>query len=553
INPKFKTVNFEKYKHGAIIVRPVYSLPERINYANFKKVLDTALNIYLPIMTDYLSSKIIKNKNFLKLTECLEFLHNPSDIQKISEYRRQMLFRNFYFFQFIIQSNRVTITKLKCAAFDYGKAADKIKKLINSLNFSLTKSQQKTFNEILNDISKDTPMRRLLQGDVGSGKTIIAILSTIVCVENNCQAVIMCPSELLAHQHYNTFLKFLEFANYRICLLTSAISKKTREILLEKISGGEIDIIIGTHSIIQKDVNFYKVGLVVIDEQHRFGVKQRLLAVKHSTNPHLLYMTATPIPRTLGLTIFSDFDISVISEKPRNRKKIITKIITEKEEEALFANIRKNAENGFQTFIVYPVIDESSKRELKSVKMRFEKLSNTVFKDINCAMLHSKINDEQRVNIMNDFVSNKIKILFSTTIIEIGIDIPNANMMIIEHPECFGLAQLHQLRGRIGRNPIQSYCYLIISENLSTLSKQRIEKFTELDDGLALAEFDLQNRGCGDFIGERQSGLSENFIKDFFKHTDLMLEVKKIVFEILRNSDFKTKYLYLKKQMIFRK
>ncbi|HON56181.1 MAG TPA: helicase-related protein, partial [bacterium] len=507
----------------------------------------------LPIMTDYLSPKIIKNKNFLKLTECLEFLHNPSDIQKISEYRRQMLFRNFYVFQFIIQSNRLTITKLKCVAFDYGKAADKIKKLIDSLNFSLTKSQQKTFNEILDDISKDMPMRRLLQGDVGSGKTIIAILSTIVCVENNCQAVIMCPSELLAHQHYNTFLKFLEFANYRICLLTSAISKKTREILLEKISGGEIDIIIGTHSIIQKDVNFYKVGLVVIDEQHRFGVKQRLLAIKHSTNPHLLYMTATPIPRTLGLTIFSDFDISVIIEKPQNRKKIITKIITEKEEEALFANVRKNAENGFQTFIVYPVIDENSKRELKSVKMRFEKLSNTVFKNINCAMLHSKINDEQRTNIMNDFVANKIKILFSTTIIEIGIDIPNANMMIIEHPECFGLAQLHQLRGRIGRNNIQSYCYLIISENLSTLSKQRIEKFAELDDGLTLAEFDLQNRGCGDLIGERQSGLSENFIKDFFKHTDLMLEVKKIVIENLKNPDFKTKYLYFKKQMIFKK
>jgi len=426
---------------------------------------------------------------------------------------------------------------------------NKINEFIDSLEFELTESQKSALNEIMNDMKKESPMMRLMQGDVGCGKTIISVILSIAVIENGYQFVMMAPSEILAEQHFKTFVKYLGRFKYNIVMLNSSVKKNDKEKILQDISSGVAQIIIGTHSLIGNSVKFSKPGFIVIDEQHKFGVYQRELLAEQKSNPDVLVMTATPIPRSLGLTIFSDFDITVINGKPAGRLEIKTEIIFENKILELYDFIIENTRKNLQTFIVYPAIEDNDKLELKSVQTKFSELSKTVFKNVPCVMIHGRMKFEEREKVMSEFVKNEIKVLFSTIVIEVGIDMPNANIIVIEHPERFGLAQLHQLRGRVGRNSVKSYCFLVCGEKFSENSEERIKFFSETSDGLTLSEFDLRNRGMGDLIGLRQSGLTAPLIKDIFKYENLMLRIKENICRMM-NSGFlfeNLKFGYIRK------
>ncbi|HPG29546.1 MAG TPA: ATP-dependent DNA helicase RecG [bacterium] len=524
-SPSYKLEKTEIFGNS-IVIEPVYSIPKTISNLRFRKIIAAALNRYLPIFSDFMPSELKKENNFLEYKDCVRFLHNPDNPEFIRRFQNQSVYYNFFLYQLRLQINKLSVRKRNGISFDFELCKSKLNSFINGLNFKLTQSQKYCLNEIVSDMKNSYPMMRLMQGDVGCGKTIIAVILSIAVVENGRQFIIMVPSEILAEQHFKTFSKYLHNYGYKIALLNSSVKKKEKEIILAEIAEGKTQIIIGTHSLLSDSINYFNPGFIVIDEQHKFGVGQRDLLTSNKNNPDVLIMTATPIPRTLGLTVFSDLDISVITEKPSNRLIVETKIIEENALRDLYDFIIENSNQNLQTFFVYPAIEENDKTELKSVEKKFAELSHTFFKDIPSAMIHGKIKQAEREKIMSDFSNNKIKILFSTIVIEVGIDIPNANIIVIEHPERFGLAQLHQLRGRVGRNAVQSYCFLIKGANFPENSEERIHFFANNNDGLKLSEFDLKNRGMGDLIGSRQSGLTFNLIRDIFKYENLMIDIK---------------------------
>ncbi len=537
VNPTYKLEKIDIFNMPVEII-PVYSLPEGLKQQAFKKSISIALELYADIITDFTPRKISEKYAFPKLRDCLKSLHSPVTMTEIEIGKKQCVSFLFYEFQIYLQMHKHNLYKKNSPRLDKKKGGLKIKEIISELPFTLTDSQINAVKEIIIDLDKILPMRRLLQGDVGCGKTVVALLSAVFVVENGCQAVIMAPSEILAAQHFETFKKYLEKSYYNICLLTSKTPKKTQADTREKIKKGFYSIIIGTHSLIQDSVEFKNPGLIVIDEQQRFGVAQRAVLTEADTQPHLLMMSATPIPRTLAQTIFADFDITEIPEKPKNRKPIITKIYNENNIDEVWNFIRNKAAEKIQSFIVYPLIDESEKLELKSLLNEFERISTTNLKDIKCGLLHGKMCKKDIDEMMKEFIENRIQVLFSTIIIEVGVDIPNAGIMAIQHPERFGLAQLHQLRGRIGRNSMQSYCFPIVQENLNTDSLERIKIFESNIDGFKLAQFDLSDRGMGDLSGARQSGLTHKLFKEIIAYSNLAFEIKEFAVRSMQTGEF---------------
>jgi ATP-dependent DNA helicase RecG len=401
---------------------------------------------------------------------------------------------------------------------------------VAALPFTLTSDQKKVSWQILLDLEKSLPANRLIEGDVGSGKTIVAAIALYNTVLNSFQAVLMAPTEILARQHFATLSELLLPKGVKIALLTSSEKKLIvgrKEItdakeVLNQIKKGEVDLIIGTHALIQDEVSYGNLGLVIIDEQHRFGVEQRKMLKEKNNNgltPHFISMTATPIPRSLALILYGELDLSLIKEMPKGRKKIITKIVQENNRFKAYEFIRQEIKCGRQVFVICPLIDPSDKLGVKSVKEEFKRLDKDIFPDLAIGLLHGKLKAKEKENIMADFKNNKIKILVSTSVIEVGIDMPNATIMMIEGAERFGLAQLHQFRGRVGRGEEQSYCFLF-AENFSPKTKERLESLVKSNDGFALAEYDLSFRGPGEVFGTRQSGLPEFKIADL---TDLDL------------------------------
>ncbi|MBP7653764.1 ATP-dependent DNA helicase RecG [Candidatus Dependentiae bacterium] len=547
-SPSYKLKKTDVFE-GKNIIEPVYSLPNGISNSVFRKILNSALEIYLPVMTDFLPVNLKTEEHFCEYSLCVKTLHNPKDAASAEKYKKQAVYYNFFLYQLRLQFNKIRERRRTGVKFDFEHCMNKINEFIDSLEFELTESQKSALNEIMNDMKKESPMMRLMQGDVGCGKTIISVILSIAVIENGYQFVMMAPSEILAEQHFKTFVKYLGRFNYNIVMLNSSVKKNDKEKILQDISSGVAQIIIGTHSLIGNSVKFSKPGFIVIDEQHKFGVYQRELLAEQKSNPDVLVMTATPIPRSLGLTIFSDFDITVINGKPAGRLEIKTEIIFENKILELYDFIIENTRKNLQTFIVYPAIEDNDKLELKSVQTKFSELSKTVFKNVPCAMIHGRMKFEEREKVMSEFVKNEIKVLFSTIVIEVGIDMPNANIIVIEHPERFGLAQLHQLRGRVGRNSVKSYCFLVCGEKFSENSEERIKFFSETSDGLTLSEFDLRNRGMGDLIGLRQSGLTAPLIKDIFKYENLMLRIKENICRMM-NSGFlfeNLKFGYIRK------
>ncbi|OGN01080.1 MAG: ATP-dependent DNA helicase RecG [Candidatus Yanofskybacteria bacterium RIFCSPLOWO2_02_FULL_43_10] len=487
---------------------------------------------------DPLPDEIIKKHNFLSLSEAINKIHYPADNREAETAKERLAFDDLLLFQLKALLERRKLNQLKSVRVKFDK--DLIQDFISRLPFELTRDQKVAAWEILKDLEKTYPMNRLMEGDVGSGKTVVALIGAVQVAKNGNQSVFMAPTEVLANQHFRTISELLGNNFLNIGLLTGSEarfnSQKVEKINLKnKIARGEVDIIIGTHAVIQKDINFKNLAFVVLDEQHRFGVAQRAALVKPSSRaqaegnkeivPHLLSMTATPIPRTLSLTIYGDLDISIIKEKPKNRQKIITKTISPLQRKAAYKFIRNEVNSGRQVFVICPRIElaDPTKEvrgkngqskmnvlwaEAKAVQEEYKKLSEEVFPDLKVAMLHGKMKPKEKTEIMNNFKDKKYGILVSTSVVEVGVDIQNATIMMVENSERFGLAQLHQFRGRVGRGEYQSYCLLFSSTPDKNIN-QRLKALVDCDDGFELAEKDMTIRGPGEFFGVKQSGLPD--------------------------------------------
>ena len=504
---------------------PVYSLTAGLNMKSFIKLSNQVLQL-LPNPREWIDNRLLKKYNFVSWKEAIEKLHNPEIEDTYNEknfFRRRLAFDELYAHQLAICIIRTIDNKKKSTSF---KNKNKLKKiLINSLEFKLTNSQSIVLNEIQNDLESNKQMIRLLQGDVGSGKTIVALISMLTVIESGYQATLMAPTSILAYQHFENISKLLQNLPIQIDILTGKDKGKSRIEKLEKIKDGSTQIIIGTHALIQEGVNFKKLGFSVIDEQHRFGVYQRMAFNYKGFRPSILVMSATPIPRTLTLAAYGDMDESRLIDKPIGRKPIKTSSLTLKKEKNLIERIKAKINNSNDKFFwVCPLIEESQELDLKAATDRYNSL-NKIFKN-KVMLIHGELSEKEKESTMEKFKNEDYRILVATTVIEVGIDIKSATTIIIEHAERFGLAQLHQLRGRVGRNNEESYCILLHKENLNDTAKKRISIMIETNDGFLIAEEDLKIRGPGEILGKRQSGLPSFNVADLSYDGDLLEEAK---------------------------
>ena len=489
------------YLHGSL---SLYSLTKGLTMSFYRKSINQALGKIIDI-PEWIKEDILKRNNWLSWRKTIELLHKPKNLddKKIQELRERLAFDEALSHYIKLLITKEKLKKNICHKIEVDKEIKK--KILSKIFFSLTNSQLKVIKEIEDDLNKENPMLRLLQGDVGSGKTIVALLTLANVFKKNIQAALMVPTEILAIQHYNYFSDLFKDTKVNIVLLTSKINSKEKESVQKKIENGKAQIIIGTHAIFQKNINFKDLGYVIIDEQHRFGVHQKFQLSAKGCNPHILVMTATPIPRTLALTMYGNMNISKITEMPSNRKKIETIATSSNKVSKIIKGLDNIIDKKLNAFWVCPLIDESEKLDLTAATNRFEKLKK-IFGN-NVGIIHGKMDIEEKKEIIDKFKSKEILILVSTTIIEVGIDVPDATVMIIEESNRFGLSQLHQLRGRIGRSDRKSTCVLIYKEkNLNEYSKKRINTIKNTNDGFKIAEEDLKLRGFGEILGTRQSG-----------------------------------------------
>ena len=502
-------------------IMPLYSLSESISNISFIKLIKRVV-IYSKRYPDILNKDQLNSLSLLSKSDSLINIHLPINQEALIESKKRLVFDELFLLQlkFLLRKrkfNKHTICNesVKKKVF--------LKEFLNNFPFQLTKSQLKVLEEIKKDLLSPTPMSRLLQGDVGSGKTIIAIASLLIVLEKNLQGALMVPTEVLAEQHYKNLIKFLNPLYISVELLTGNTSQKRRKDILSNLNNGQVDILVGTHALFEDKVIFNNLGMVVIDEQHRFGVTQRNRLLNKGENTNLLSMTATPIPRTLALSLYGDLDISQITELPPGRVPITTKIISENDLEELFKHVHDELDKDKQAYVILPLIEDSEKLNLSSANKIFKYLSEEIFIKYKVGLLHGKLNADQKQGVINSFLKNEINILVSTTVIEVGIDVPNASIMIIYNSERFGLSQLHQLRGRIGRGTHKSFCYLLTSEK-NGLENKRLNVLQKSNDGFYIAEKDLEFRGPGQILGYKQSGLPD-FVLDNLPNNKVLIEM----------------------------
>ena len=498
---------------------PIYTVSENLSIKTIRKAIFNVLETYESEIETVLPDFIIKKYNLLEKKDALRQIHFPDDKEKLDRARFSLVFEEFFLIQLKLAILREENNKNLASIPLEVKKNGLVMNFINSLPFKLTGAQQRAVNEILNDLNSTKPMQRLLQGDVGSGKTVVATIMLLAAIENGYQSAIMAPTEILAQQHFNNMSKWLAPLGIRVELFLGSIGKKQRRIAETNLRNGQVDIAIGTHALIQENIEFANLGAVVIDEQHRFGVKQRLALRKKSQNPQILTMTATPIPRTLAITLNGDLDLTIIDELPKGRKPILTSLTTSRKQIADL--IRREVNEGRQAYIVYPLIDESETLSAKAATQEKEIWETEVFTEFKIGLLHGKLKNSEKDEVMEKFKNKEFDVLVSTTVVEVGVDVPNATVIVIENAERFGLSQLHQLRGRVGRSDLQSYC-ILSSNTKSQDTRARLEIMTQTNDGFVIAEKDLQIRGPGEFLGTRQSGLPDMIIADIVADSKIL-------------------------------
>ena len=498
---------------------PIYPLSENLNIKTIRKAIYNVLETYKSEIETVLPDFLIKKYDLLEKKEALRQIHFPDNKETLEKAKFTLIFEEFFLIQLKLAVLREENNKnLQSIPLEIKKDG-LVMNFIKSLPFKLTSAQQRAVNEILNDLNSTKPMQRLLQGDVGSGKTVVATIMLLAAIENGYQAAIMAPTEILAQQHYNNMFKWLNPLGIRVELFLGSNGKKQRKISETNLRNGQVDIAVGTHALIQESIEFANLGAVVIDEQHRFGVKQRLALRKKSQNPQILTMTATPIPRTLAITLNGDLDLTIIDELPKGRKPILTTMSSSRKQIADL--IRREVNDGRQAYIVYPLIEESETLSAKAATQEKEIWETEVFPEFKIGLLHGKLKNAEKEEVMEKFKNHEFDILVSTTVVEVGVDVPNATVIVIENAERFGLSQLHQLRGRVGRSGLQSYC-ILSSNTKSQDTRARLDIMTQTNDGFVIAEKDLQIRGPGEFLGTRQSGLPDMIIADIVADSKIL-------------------------------
>ncbi len=536
VHPEYDKLNANEISLTTGFIIPVYPLTDDLKKSgldnrNLRKIIYLALES-VDSIDDHFDKDLRKKFNIEDLDISLRNIHYPKNFESLEKSTHRLKYDEHFFLQLLLAMRK---SKIKENKYDSIKFKTKsYNKILKNLDFELTGSQQLSLREIVDDFISENPMNRMIQGDVGCGKTIVSILASSIVVDNDYQVGIMAPTDLLSKQLYKNFKSHFEAIGIKCSLLVGSLKPKDKDKVLEDIKLGKSNIIIGTHALFQKDVQFHNLGFVVIDEQHRFGVNQRQKLLSKSTNPNLMAMTATPIPRTLAITYNGDMDLSIIDELPKNRPDIHTSFIEKDNLSTAFNFIREKVESGGQTIIVYPLINESEKQDLSAAVESYEYLSNSIFPDLNVGLMHGQLEDENKNNEMQKFMEGDIDILISTTVVEVGIDNPNVNVMLINNSERFGLSQLHQLRGRVGRGSLESYC-LLCSDSESPKTKERLSIIVNSRNGFEIADEDLKLRGPGEFFGEKQSGFVKFKIADLISDGPIIRDARMNAFEIIKN------------------
>ena len=511
---------------------PVYEKTGQLTAKMQRALVHHALEQLPPVMPDPLPPAVRERLQLVERRTALHDVHFPPEgtpVDRLNQFRsaaqRRMIFEEFFLFQLglVLRKRRAEADLKPRSVVVTDPIRDAVRRV---LPFRLTGDQKKALAEIVKDMERPTPMNRLLQGDVGSGKTIVALIAAIVAMENDFQVAFMAPTEILAEQHYINIRRLLEASRFRVALLTGSTPAKKRREMQAELSGGSLQMVIGTHALVEEDVGFRELGLVIIDEQHRFGVLQRATLRSKGQHPDVLVMTATPIPRTLALTTYGDLDVSIMREMPPGRQPIKTTARPEARREEIYQFIRQQIDQGRQAYIVYPLVEESEKVDLKAATEMADHLAHDVFPQYRVALLHGRMKQDAKDRVMHAFARGAFDILVSTTVIEVGVDVANASVMLVEHAERFGLSQLHQLRGRVGRGPHASFCVLLYQEPITDQGRERMKALTETNDGFVIAERDLALRGPGDFFGTRQSGLPTLRVGDLLRDHQLMEEAR---------------------------
>lgn len=535
ISPEYELLQDKDNSLSVKRIVPIYSLTRGITQRFLRRVIDSCIEIYQKDLIDELSVPLRNKLKLANIRRSIHQIHFPENFDQQEEALKRISFEEFFFFQISVILRRLSLVQSKGVTHII-KDADALG-FIDGFDFELTGSQLNAIRDIRLDMEKKSPMLRLLQGDVGCGKTLVALFGCVMAIQEGYQSCIMAPTEILARQHYETVVKLFskesvgsgslagmtafETLNPKVALLTSNLKKQEKEDLLKKIKKGEIDFVIGTHALINEDVQFKKLSFAVIDEQHKFGVRQRALLSKKGSNPDVLIMTATPIPRTLCITLYGDLDVSTIDEMPKGRGKIETRLYSPEKELDVYHLVKEEILKGHQCYIVYPLVEESEKLDLKAAQQMFKRFESDVFKDLRVALVHGQMKRKDSAKIMSQFKKGDVDVLVATTVLEVGVDVPNASVMVIEHAERFGLSQLHQLRGRIGRGVADSLC-LLIGDPQTEDGAKRLKVICKTTDGFKIARVDLEIRGPGHFFGRHQHGLNELKVANPLTQLDIL-------------------------------
>lgn len=555
-HPELRDLQTEEEEMQDVLV-PIYTEIEAITSAKMLRLIRMAIE-EMPDEAwgvEKFPQQLMQKENLIPRKQALLNLHFP-EAQHAQAYldlktpaHKRLIFEEFFWMELYLAAKKAGIKKEEGIQIE---ASEKYLKLIeDSLPFKMTGAQRRTLSEISMDIQKPNPMYRLVQGDVGCGKTLVALMAAAQVVEGGHQASLMVPTEILAEQHYQNALKILSPLGLRVALLTGKSKASEKKALLEKLLNHEIDLLIGTHALIEDDVVFASLALVIIDEQHRFGVEQRAKLKHKSISPHFLVMTATPIPRTLAMTVYGDLDVSVIDEMPPGRSPIQTRAIFDSKRDQALNFMLEQIQKGRQAYIIYPLVEESEKMDLKNAVEEYDKLC-VRFPKLRIGLMHGRMKGDEKDKIMTQFRKHELDVLVSTTVIEVGVDVPNANIMIIEHAERFGLSQLHQLRGRVGRGEHKSFCILIMGYAVSEEAKARTAMMEKSSDGFKIAEFDLEMRGPGEFMGTRQSGLGGFRLANLVRDVQVLSQARQAAFELLSSDSSlsKKENLSLKEELL---